>query len=602
MKFSGNDLKKQMIWGSFFSNVVFPLALLLFPLVKANQGIDLTDTGYSLGNYRFFTPNGGIWTLLTFLSNVAGAALSKLPYGGTMFGMKLYTGLFVSFAALLGYRFFKTKMPPWLAFVGELAAIGFCWCPTVILYNYLTYLLFLLGAVLLFRGLAGGRNGCLLSAGVILGINVFVRFPGNVLEAGLILALWYYGALKKKSAKQIAGETGICMAGYLAALVLMLLVVSLFYGPSALRDMIAGVAGISGNASDYTLGEMLLSILSAYAHGMQWMLYLFLCVLPGIPFLVIWEGKYLRLRKVVYCLCIPVLFFVLGKWGMYNFRYYQKESGLQWGAVFLLLTLFVLVWMLFTGMLDDEWRLIGCIALIILLVTPLGSNNHIWPVLNNLFFIAPVALWMVYRFVRWGRTYLDLTQKVPLFPAKAMCAGIVIAFFVQAVGLGFGYVFLDGETGETRSFRVTGNHVLEGMLTTNMNGEVLEEITAYMTENMAEYGKKGLILYGNIPGLAYYLDMPPAIYTTWADLDSNPYDRLEEELSEISLGMGDDRPLVVITPELDAFLAGNEEAMDFWGTDRAACEQDKKLGVIGRFLSENAYEQVFANEAFIVYK
>ena len=327
-----------------------------------------------------------------------------------------------------------------------------------------------------------------------------------------------------------------------------------------------------------------------------------LCVLPGIPFLVIWEGKYLRLRKVVYCLCIPVLFFVLGKWGMYNFRYYQKESGLQWGAVFLLLTLFVLVWMLFTGMLDDEWRLIGCIALIILLVTPLGSNNHIWPVLNNLFFIAPVALWMVYRFVRWGRTYLDLTQKVPLFPAKAMCAGIVIAFFVQAVGLGFGYVFLDGETGETRSFRVTGNHVLEGMLTTNMNGEVLEEITAYMTENMAEYGKKGLILYGNIPGLAYYLDMPPAIYTTWADLDSNPYDRLEEELSEISLGMGDDRPLVVITPELDAFLAGNEEAMDFWGTDRAACEQDKKLGVIGRFLSENAYEQVFANEAFIVYK
>ena len=240
--------------------------------------------------------------------------------------------------------------------------------------------------------------------------------------------------------------------------------------------------------------------------------------------------------------------------------------------------------------------------MMILLVTPLGSNNHIWPVLNNLFFIAPVALWMVYRFVRWGRTYLDLTQKVPLFPAKAMCAGIVIAFFVQAVGLGFGYVFLDGETGETRSFRVTGNHVLEGMLTTNMNGEVLEEITAYMTENMAEYGKKGLILYGNIPGLAYYLDMPPAIYTTWADLDSNPYDRLEEELSEISLGMGDDRPLVVITPELDAFLAGNEEAMDFWGTDRAACEQDKKLGVIGRFLSENAYEQVFANEAFIVYK
>ncbi len=79
MKFSGNNLKKQMIWGSFFSNVVFPLALLLFPLVKANQGIDLTDTGYSLGNYRFFTPNGGIWTLLTFLLTWQGLPYRNCP-------------------------------------------------------------------------------------------------------------------------------------------------------------------------------------------------------------------------------------------------------------------------------------------------------------------------------------------------------------------------------------------------------------------------------------------------------------------------------------------------------------------------------------------
>ena len=186
-----------------------------------------------------------------------------------------------------------------------------------------------------------------------------------------------------------------------------------------------------------------------------------------------------------------------------------------------------------------------------------------------------------------------------------MCSGIVIAFLVQTLGIGLGYVFLDGETGEPRSFRVAGNNVLEGMLTTDMNAEVLEEITAYITENSSEYGQKELILYGNIPGLSYYLDMPPAIYTTWADLDSNPYERLLEELLEIGRRVGDnreERPLVVITPQLDAFLAGNEEAMDFWGTDRAECEKDQKLNAVGNFLSENSYEQVFANEAFIIYR
>lgn len=605
MKRQSVDLENRIMWDGVLSNIIFPLILLLFPLIKANQGIDLTDTGYSLGNYRFFTPDGGVWTLLTFLSNATGAALSRLPFGGTMLGMKLYTGLIVSLTALLGYRFFKTKMPAWLAFAGELAAIGFCWCPTVILYNYLTYLLFLLGAIFLFRGLAGGRSACLLLAGAVLGLNVMVRFPGNGLEAALILALWYYGVLKQKSAKQIAGEMGLCIAGYLAALAAMLFVVSVFYGAMALPDMVTGVLGISGDASDYTLGEMVLAILSAYGHGFKWMLYMFLCILPGIPFLVIWEGKYLRLRKVVYCICIPVLFFVLGKWGMYNFRYYQKESALQWGAVFLLLAAFVLIWMLFTRMLDDEWRLIGCIALIMILVTPLGSNNHIWPVLNNLFFITPVIFWMVYRFARWGRTYLDATGKVPLFPVKAMCSGILAAFFIQALGIGISYVFADGEMGEPRIFHVAENAVLEGMRTNGLTGEVLEEVTAFMLENNSEYGQKELVLYGNIPGLAYYLNMPPAIYTTWADLDSNPLERLERELGEISESRGNDmvaRPLVVLTPQIDAFLAEDEQAMDYWGTDRTKYEQDGKLEAISSFLADNSYEQVFANEAFVIYR
>lgn len=586
-------------------NVVFPFVLLCFPLIKANQGVDLVDTGYSLGNYRFFSAQGGVWTLLTFLANVTGHLFSLLPFGNTMLGMKVYTGLIVSILALLGYRFFMTKMPAWLAFVGELAAIGFCWCPTVILYNYLTYLLFLLGAIFLFRGLAGCRNVCLVIAGVILGINVMVRFPNNILEAGLILALWYYGGLKKKPVKKIAQETGLCIAGYLSALLVMVGIVSLLYGAGAFRDMITGVFGMAGSASDYTLGEMLLAILSAYSHGFKWMLYMFLCILPGIPFLVMWEGKYQVLRKVIYCACIPVLFFVLGKWGMYNFKYYQKESALQWGAVFLLLAFMALGWVLFTRRMDDEWRLIGCIALIMILITPLGSNNHIWPVLNNLFFIAPVILWVIYRFVRWGRVYLDGTGKVPLFPVKAMCSGILIVFFIQAVGLGFGYVFFDGEMGESRSYRIAENKVLDGMLTTSLNAEVLEEITIFMTENQSEYGQRELILYGNIPGLAYYLDMPPAIYTTWADLDTNPLKRLREELSEITESMGSDRkerPLVIITPQLDAYLAGNEQAMSFWGTDVAFCEQDKKLSAIGEFLAENKYEQVFANEAFVVYR
>ncbi|MCM1136198.1 MAG: hypothetical protein NC400_11575 [Clostridium sp.] len=594
----------QNLWRQL-QRFLFPLILLLFPLIKVREGIDLTDTGYSLGNYRFFGEAGGVWVILTFLSNVTGFLLTKLPMGGIMLGMKLYTSLLVSLMGLLGYRFFKTKMPPWLAFAGELAAIGLCWCPTVILYNYLTYFLFLAGGILLFRGLAGGRPVCLFLAGVALGANVMARFPGNVLEAGLILAVWYYGALKKKPAAQLLKETGICIAGYMAAFLAALGAASAIYGAGTFGNMVEGVFGMAGSASDYTLGEMLLAILDAYFHGFQWMLYMLLCILPGVPFLLMGGERFLRLKKIIYCACIPVLFFVLGRWGMYNFKYYQKEAALQWGVIFLLVALGVTLWMLFTRRLDDEWRLIGCIALLTIIITPLGSNNHVWPALNNLFFAAPVVFWMIYRFARWGRTYLDAAGKVPLFPVKAMLSGIMTAFFIQALGVGFGYVFLDGETGEKRVYRAAANPVLQGMYTSEMNAETLEEISLFMTEHKAEYENKKLILYGNIPGLCYYLDKAPAIYTSWADLNTNPLLQMQEELKAIETSFGENReemPLVILTPPLAAYLSGDQEAIAWWGVDAESCAADEKLRAIEDFMAAGAYEQVFANEAFAIYE
>lgn len=569
--------------------VLFPLALLLFPLFKVNLGIDLTDSAYSLGNYVFFGQHTVLWTLLTFLSNVTGWMFTRLPFGGTMLGMKVYSSLIISTMALLGYRFFRTKMPFWVAFLGEMAAIGLCWCPSVILYNYLTYFFFLAGIIFLFRGLAGERPIFLFLAGICLGLNTFVRFPNNGLEVGLILVLWYYGGMKKKELKTIAGETGLCVAGYAAAFLSVLLVLSVLYGTGTFGNMITGVFGMAGSASDYTFGEMVWAIADAYLHGAKWMIYMIICVLPGIPFLMIQKDKFLLLRKVVYCICIAFLFFVLGRWGMYNFKYYQKESALQWGAVFLLLSMGVCIWMQFTKMVDKEWKLIGVMALLVILFTPLGSNNYIWPALNNLFFVAPVTFWFIYRFARWGRTYIDASGKVPTFPFKAMCAAVVLAFLIQALGVGCRYVFLNGEGGERLDTSVEGSRILKGMKTDAFTAETLEEINTFLLEKNTQYAEKNVILYGNIPGLAYYLDKAPAIYTTWPDLDTNSYERLVEDLESVTgeISKTGNRPLVILSSQQQV----SENEM-----------QQKKRAEIERFMIQNQYTEVFSNEKFVVYE
>ncbi len=121
---------------------VFPLLLLIYPLLLVRQGIDVSDTTYSLGYYRFMGEMDITWVLATYLANVAGAFLMKLPMGNTLLGMNLYTGLLAGAIALICYYGLSKWLPAWLAFFGEVIALSLCWCPTTILYNYLTYLFF----------------------------------------------------------------------------------------------------------------------------------------------------------------------------------------------------------------------------------------------------------------------------------------------------------------------------------------------------------------------------------------------------------------------------------------------------------------------------
>lgn len=565
--------------------IFFPLILLLFPLVKVTRGVDLTDTAYSLGNYVFFDGTKDVWFLLTYISNAIGHLFTRLPFGSTMVGMKVYGSLVISAMAIFGYRFFMTKMPAWLAFLAQVLAIGMCWAPNCILYNYLTYMFLLAACVMLFRGLAGtNRSRCLVYAGMLLGINTFVRFPGNGLEVLLIFALWYYGVIRKEEFSLVFKQTMLCLLGYVISFGLILLALSLSYGTGTFGTMIAGVFGISSANSEYTFGQMLLMILDAYWHGFRWALYMIICALPGIPFMVLWPDKYIKLRKVVYCICIGLLFFVLYKWGMFTFKYYQKESVLQWGAIFLLISIVGSIWMMASKSINYDWKLIACISLVVILITPLGSNNYIWPVLNNLFFIAPVTFWIVYKFVRWGRSYLDVTKKVPLFSSKAMLAAVLIAFFIQAVGIGFGYIFLDGEDGSKLDTVVTNNTVLKGSKTTIDNAYALSEISEYFLVNDLSKDRS-LILYGDIPGLSYYLDMPSALNTSWSDLGSNPVENMQQAIDKIDAGNVNERPIVIISRALYEMP-----------------DNSIKFDLINKYIENNDYKTTFMNDRFVVYE
>ena len=110
---------------------LFVVILAFYPLRHVTWGLDLWDTGYNYANFTYMGTEhmDPMWLFSTYLSNVVGNLLTKLPNAGSLVGMNVYTGLFVSLLALMGYWFCtrKLKMQPWLVFLGEMIAVSLCW-------------------------------------------------------------------------------------------------------------------------------------------------------------------------------------------------------------------------------------------------------------------------------------------------------------------------------------------------------------------------------------------------------------------------------------------------------------------------------------------
>jgi hypothetical protein len=256
---------------------------------------------------------------------------------------------------------------------------------------------------------------------------------------------------------------------------------------------------------------------------------------------------------------------------MYNFEYFQKWSNLQWAVVFLLISGATMVWMLCSVSVDVHWKLIASIGMVIFLVTPLGSNNYTWSLINNLFFLAPLTFWWLYKFARYRRS-------VSLFPLKAMLIAILLAVMVQSLGLGLFYVFRDGEDGQRRDTRITEIAVLRGMRTTAENAANLEEIAAFLQQNYNGAGRSAL-LFGDIPALAYFLALPPAISSTWPDLDTFAIERFATELDAIST-----KPVIILNANLPDYSA-----------------VPVKIEHLTNFMQKHDYKEVFRNQQFVVY-
>jgi len=601
-------------------NGLFIILLAFYPLVGINQGLDVVDTSYSLTNFQYFPTAEGTWMVATYLANAVGYFLMQLPRGGTLVGMNFYTGLIVSAFALCLYFVLRKKMPAWIVFAGEMLAVGLCWCPTAILYNYLTYLFMGAGVLLLYHGIFAEegkiKDSCFLFAGVCLGANVAVRMP-NVAETAFILALWYGAWLRGKSFAQTVRDTGCCLLGYLLGFGVPYAAICIKYGVNAFPEMVVNMFAMTDKAVDYKPTAMLTGMFGGYLEGMKWLLpaglclgvscffYLFRLVVlrkrapeketlsPKKGLLRIMEWGY---RMMCPAVCPVLIRFYWGR-GMFSFRYYEYGSMYQWAVLFLIASISCALYVLAGSRYSPEGKVFALIVLLQIFVTPLGSNNELYPIINNLFLAAPFTLWVC------RDLFVSTGGKGIHFPWKVMAVTLFVMVFVQSVGFHMRFSFLDGIRGEKRDTLLTGVPKVEGIYTSRENAETFLELAEYAKQQ--GFAGREVILYGEVPGLSYFLDMPTAISTAWPDLDSFRPVQFMQDMEKLERKMAagsENRPVVITSSAVAAYRSEDAEAYKWFGVDPKKYDRDEKLAALSEFLDKYEYEETFCNMRYAVYE
>lgn len=518
------------------------------------------------------------------------------------------------------------------------------------------------------------------AAGLCLGVNVAVRMPNVVQAALILVVWYgvvlcklnsrCYGKGKAKKTGDNKSETsgkptvlqaavastGWCFAGYLVGFGLPFFVICFRYGVSSYFDMVHTLFAMTEQATDYKPTSMITGMFGDYGRGLCWLAFAALCMVAAGLAAAVRERLYGRnddgghtnsetalhvretsesgrqakadsgkwdayritgvIIKAGYCLLLLVLLrFYWGR-GMFTFRYYEYTSIYDPTVLLLLVTIGMAIYCLLKKDMAAEKKILAAAVLLEIFLTPLGSNNALYPIINNLFLASPFLLWVAHdeaARVRRNRRFRVLSGSaanaadgenrvlLPAFLWQIPLALLVTFVLVQSIGFHTSFAFNDGVFGEPRDRQVVLPEKAAGVWTNQGKGTLLEELVHFAKEE--DLTGREVICYGNLPGLSYLLDMPPALSTGWPDLASYrmvEYQRDMEAL-EAETAAGKELPVVIVSTPVAAYLSDDGEAIVWFGVDMEAYTADEKLQVLGNFLREHGYVECFGNARYVVY-
>jgi hypothetical protein len=559
---------KTIIWlglGAFASAMLFVW-----------QGLDFTDLGWWLTAYQqFYTHPDGMGSmgvlaacwLTCFIGHWVGVAL-----GGGVMAYKLGWVATITASAMIAYRLLAFQFGPSRLLAAMVLLTLFFTRQTAgnwIDYNQLTALFYLAGAALLFYGLVRRRKLLMGLAGMVLGANLFVRFP-NLLGITLVSAIWLNAWSNRWTRRECLLWSAWFLGAFALGILFILFLIVLNGDWNVYFQNIRSLIGNVGDAKSVHPARLMLNNFF-HDHVRAFDLALPLAVFGG------WLAGWTARQK-------PFLVSAIVSAGtMYLLFVMYHRDDWRWIIpglcyVVLLITVF------------REWRkdpsraLSAFLAGLVLLLAPLGSVNGIINSVYGLWLALPLTLMLLWR--GSDLTLGQFSMKAPGFRVFAWT--IVLALLLQSLATAWRHTYRDSNNRLVMTHSI--NHpLLRGTFTTAARAKVVAELL----EAMPRFTKPddAVLAYNGIPLLFFLSGTHPWLGDPWPDF------------------AGPNKMAVVIRRKEQAGAAlpcivratGSTEA-DSWPTPRQPpstwLHQDETRRVFEDFEQRHGYVVAWTNDFF----
>lgn len=224
-----NSLLKKVNKETVFTAMLI-LFLILWRIPFLNKGIDYTDTGFSMENYKNIFFSEGVHGIGRFYTMILGGFIYKLLPAYHLLVYRVLHWLLNLITYFFAYKIFEKHLDKSIILIG-LIAISFGAKSGEALFSYypLTGCLLLLSLWLMINGAKERSKVLLLISGFVSGLNIFVRLP-NVLFLSMVIALFIFLMQSGEGVKKTFKITAWYIVGAAVSLIVSLCIMIMVMG------------------------------------------------------------------------------------------------------------------------------------------------------------------------------------------------------------------------------------------------------------------------------------------------------------------------------------------------------------------------------------